>query len=60
MAHPKSKISHSRTRKRRSHDKLTAPQLMACSGCGAAVEYHRVCSACGMYRGKQAIAATAS
>jgi len=55
MAHPKSRVSNARKRKRRTHDKLTAPQLSVCSGCGATIEYHHVCSACGMYRGKQAI-----
>ncbi|MDR1951609.1 MAG: 50S ribosomal protein L32 [Bacteroidales bacterium] len=60
MAHPKSRVSGSRAGKRRSHDKLTAPQLSVCSGCGAAIEYHHVCGTCGMYRGKQAIATAAS
>ncbi|MDR1951862.1 MAG: 50S ribosomal protein L32 [Bacteroidales bacterium] len=55
MPNPKWRFSKTRTRKRRTHDKLTAPQLSTCTGCGAAVEYHHVCSACGMYRGKQAV-----
>ena len=60
MAHPKSKVSNARKRKRRTHDKLTAPQLTTCTGCAAAVEYHHVCPTCGMYRGKQAIKTAAS
>jgi large subunit ribosomal protein L32 len=55
MPNPKWRWSKTRTRKRRTHDKLTAPQLSICSACGAAVEYHRVCPACGSYRGKQAM-----
>ncbi len=55
MAHPKRKTSTQRKRKRRTHLKTTPRQLMSCSNCGAAVQYHRVCSECGHYRGKLAI-----
>lgn len=55
MPNPKWRFSKTRTRKRRTHDKLVAPQLAACSNCGTAVEYHRVCPECGYYRGKLAI-----
>lgn len=55
MPNPKWRFSKSRTRKRRAHDSLTAPQLSTCSNCGSAVLYHHVCPECGYYRGKQAI-----
>ncbi len=55
MPHPKHKISTTRRDKRRTHDKAVAPQISLCSNCGAPVLYHRVCSECGYYRGKQAI-----
>lgn len=55
MPHPKRRLSKSRRDKRRTHDKLTAPTLGACSNCGEPVLYHRVCTECGYYRGKLAI-----
>ncbi len=53
MAEPKKKMSKSRTRMRRSHDALRAPNLSACPQCGAARRPHRVCPECGHYRGRQ-------
>jgi large subunit ribosomal protein L32 len=55
MAHPKRKTSKQRRDKRRTHYKTTQPTIMNCQNCGAAVEYHRVCSECGHYKGKLAI-----
>lgn len=55
MAHPKRRISKTRARKRRTHVKLTAPNVVACSNCSAPTLYHRVCSECGHYKGKPAI-----
>ncbi|MDD5217340.1 MAG: 50S ribosomal protein L32 [Candidatus Omnitrophica bacterium] len=55
MANPKRRHSNTRTRLRRSHDFLVLRSLSKCSHCGAAVLPHRVCDACGYYRGKQVI-----
>ena len=55
MAHPKRKISKTRRDKRRTHYKAVAPTISSCSNCGSPTLYHRVCSNCGYYRGKQAI-----
>lgn len=55
MAHPKRKISKTRSRKRRTHYKAVLAQITVCSNCGAPVRYHRVCNACGYYKGKEAI-----
>ncbi|MFI3282925.1 MAG: 50S ribosomal protein L32 [Rikenellaceae bacterium] len=55
MAHPKHKISSTRRDKRRTHYKAVVPTVVACSNCGSAVLYHRVCPECGFYRGKLAI-----
>lgn len=41
MAHPKSRISKQRKRKRRTHYKATAPQLSTCQATGEAHMYHR-------------------
>ncbi len=55
MAHPKHRISKQRRDKRRTHYKALVPTLAACSNCGAATLFHRVCPDCGFYRGKQVI-----
>lgn len=55
MPNPKRRFSKTRTRKKRTHYKATVPQVAVCSNCGAPVRYHRVCDACGYYRGKEAI-----
>lgn len=52
MALPKKKTSKSRKNMRRSHDKVTAPNVIYCE-CGEPVLPHRACSACGTYRGRQ-------
>lgn len=41
MAHPKSKTSKQRKNKRRTHDKLTIPQLATDPTTGEAHVYHR-------------------
>ena len=55
MAHPKSRISKQRKRKRRTHYKIDAPQVLSCRSCGAPVLRHRICDACGSYRGRTII-----
>lgn len=57
MAVPKKRTSSSRRDMRRSqHDKVTAPGLSACSNCGELMVSHRVCPACGFYKGREVIA----
>ncbi|MEM6722908.1 MAG: 50S ribosomal protein L32 [Bacteroidota bacterium] len=41
MAHPKSKISKQRKRKRRTHQKIDAPQITFCQTTGQPHLYHR-------------------
>jgi len=41
MAHPKRKISRTRRDKRRTHVKLTAPNVHTCSETGVAHLWHR-------------------
>ena len=55
MPNPKRKHSKQRRDKRRTHDKATVPTVVKCSNCSSSVLYHRVCPACGYYRGKLAI-----
>ena len=54
MAVPKSKVSKARKNKRRSsHWKLAAPQLIKCEKCGELRLPHRACKACGTYNGRE-------
>ncbi|MDR2615511.1 MAG: 50S ribosomal protein L32 [Oscillospiraceae bacterium] len=56
MAVPKSKVSKARRDKRRSsHWKLSAPNLVKCPKCGAYKLQHRVCKACGSYNGREVL-----
>ena len=53
---PKNKTSKARRDKRRANWKMTAPNLVKCSKCGALMMPHRVCKACGSYNKKEVIA----
>ena len=55
MANPKRRHSNTRTRLRRAHDfeVVQAPSL--CPQCKAPLRSHRVCTACGYYKGKQVL-----
>ncbi|MBI3306262.1 MAG: 50S ribosomal protein L32 [Candidatus Omnitrophica bacterium] len=55
MANPKRRHSNTRTRLRRAHDFLTAPGTSKCTHCGGPLMNHRICPACGYYRGKQVL-----
>lgn len=55
MAVPKRKTSKARRDKRRTHYKLTAPNLVTCPRCQEPRLPHRVCANCGYYRGQQVI-----
>lgn len=57
MAVPKKKKSPSRRDMRRAnHDKRTAPNLSPCPNCDELVRSHRVCPACGHYKGREIVA----
>jgi large subunit ribosomal protein L32 len=55
MAVPKQRQSHSRTHKRRSQHKVTAPGLSYCPRCHEPRLPHRVCPNCGTYAGREVI-----
>jgi large subunit ribosomal protein L32 len=38
--------------RRANHDKVTAPQLVACPNCGEPAVAHRACPSCGHYKGR--------
>jgi len=57
MAVPKKRTSSSRRDKRRAqHDKVSAPSLSPCPNCDELMLSHRVCPACGHYKGREVIA----
>jgi large subunit ribosomal protein L32 len=56
MANPKHKISRARRDKRRSHLKLTPPNISACPQCQEPKLPHMTCLSCGTYKGKAIIA----
>lgn len=55
MAHPKRQQSHSRTRKRRTHDSISVPKLVICSECRRLKPAHMVCPFCGYYKGREVV-----
>lgn len=55
MALPKRRHSHSRTRTRRAHDFLTAPNVSVCPDCGEPKQPHRLCGGCGKYHGRTVV-----
>lgn len=57
MAVPKRKVSKCKGRSRRAAHDLTRPKISVqkCAQCGADSQPHRVCAACGYYKGKQVL-----
>ncbi|HTL70950.1 MAG TPA: 50S ribosomal protein L32 [Candidatus Eisenbacteria bacterium] len=57
MPNPKRRHSNTRTRKRRTHDLMTAAQNQDCPTCASRevhtpLRRHRVCPVCGHYKGR--------
>lgn len=55
MAVPKRRTSKSKKLKRRTHQKLTIPNLNDCPNCGELRKNHHVCPSCGHYNGKDVV-----
>ncbi|MDD2435589.1 MAG: 50S ribosomal protein L32 [Bacilli bacterium] len=55
FAVPFRKVSKTRKRMRRTHYKISENGTTKCSKCGADIRPHRVCSKCGMYKGKEIV-----
>ncbi|OQY01556.1 MAG: 50S ribosomal protein L32 [Desulfobacteraceae bacterium 4572_130] len=55
MAVPKQKVSKTRGRKRRTHQKTKAPTITVCSECHEVKLPHAACPECGTYRGRKII-----
>ena len=55
MAVPKRKTSKSKRDKRRTHKKITGPNLTTCSNCGETKQPHHACPSCGTYKGRDVL-----
>jgi large subunit ribosomal protein L32 len=55
MANPTNKTSKARTKKRRTHIFLTAPNSSLCPQCHEPKLPHRVCMSCGTYKGREVV-----
>jgi len=55
MPLPKRRHSKQRKRKRRTHWKLSAPNLVKCPHCHEMKLQHRVCPSCGYYNGEEVL-----
>jgi large subunit ribosomal protein L32 len=56
MPVPKRKTSKSKSARRRTHYKAVAPGIVLCPSCKEPTQPHRVCSKCGIYKGKKYLA----
>jgi len=52
---PKRRISTGRKGRRRTAIKLKVPGLVVCPNCSQLKKPHQACSACGYYKGKEAV-----
>jgi large subunit ribosomal protein L32 len=55
MPLPKRRHSHTRGKKRRTHWKVEAPNVVKCEHCGSGRLPHHICPNCGYYDGRQVI-----
>ena len=55
MAQPKKRHSNSRQGKRRGEDKIHVRSISVCPNCKSPKLPHRVCPACGFYKGRQVL-----
>ena len=60
MAVPKRKKSKSKRDKRRTHQKVAAPNVSACPQCEEPKLPHHACPSCGSYKGRTIIETTES
>ena len=55
MAVPFRRTSKTKKRMRRTHLKKEVGALTTCPKCGATIQPHRACMACGFYKGKDVL-----
>jgi len=56
VAVPKKRTSRQKKLQRRTHWKLTPPNVSRCPSCNEPALSHQVCPSCGTYRGRKVIA----
>lgn len=54
-AHPKRKITNVQQKTRRAAQQLVLNRVGHCDHCGAPVRSHRMCTACGYYKGRPVV-----
>ncbi len=59
MALQQSKLSKQRCRQRKAANRYRGVKGSRCAMCGAAIMPHRVCAACGHYKGRQVVSVKA-
>lgn len=57
MAAPKKRTSRQKKLQRRTHWKVSSPNVTRCPSCDEPALSHQVCPSCGTYRGRKVIAA---
>ena len=55
MAVPFRRTSKTKKRMRRTHLKRNVGTLTTCPNCGATIQPHRACMACGFYKGEKVV-----
>ena len=55
MGVPKKRTSKQKRDQRRANWKVSPPNVTRCASCAAPVLSHRICPACGNYKGKQVV-----
>ena len=56
MAVPKRRTTRAKRDQRRAqHDRVAAPNVNPCPNCGEMMKPHRVCAACGHYKGRKIV-----
>jgi len=55
VAVPKKRTSRQKRDQRRANWKISPPNVTRCASCAAPVLSHRICPACGTYKGKQVV-----
>ncbi len=59
MALQKRRSSKTRTKKRKTHYKAVAPNVIECPQCKSPMLPHHACKECGYYNGREAVAVEA-
>ncbi len=55
MPVPKKRVSRTRRDKRRTHKKVTPPNLVACPHCEEMMLPHHICPSCGFYKERSVV-----